>query len=66
MALRELGGSLIAGYGYEDSQVQVSGGQVYAPVRWKTKNNVSALQGKTVVLQIEIKGAALYSFRFRS
>ena len=65
VALREPGGAPIPGYDYEDSFIELSSRQTYDPVRWKNKTNLSELRGRKVALQIEIKGAALYSFRFR-
>jgi len=50
------------GCGYEDSQVEVGKRRVYSPVRWKTKPDLSELRGQRIALQIEIKGATLYSF----
>lgn len=57
-------GNVLPGYSFEDSTIPVNLETAYTPVRWKTKPDVSELQGREVSLQFEIQGAALYSFRF--
>ena len=65
VALSEPGTGIIAGYRYDDSQVEVHHENAYAPVRWREKRDVSELKGRRLELRIEIRGGALYSVRFR-
>jgi hypothetical protein len=58
-------GKVIPGFSYADSEIQIDPKSVYTPVRWKTKNDLSELKGRMVSIRIEIRGAILYSYRFR-
>lgn len=57
-------GSEIAGYGIADCRVSVDFGRVYTPIRWADKADLSELKDKQVVLNFELPGAVLYSYRF--
>ena len=57
-------GSMLPGYGFDECRADYEAQRIYTPVRWQTKPDLSELRGKTIKLHFEIKGAALYSYRF--
>ncbi len=63
VAVTDEKGEPIPGFTYSDSQVDINMDKAYTRVQWKGKN-LSELSGKTITLQMEIRGAILYSFRF--
>jgi hypothetical protein len=54
----------LPGFGLDDCQVEYDHNKVYTPVRWKDRADLAELRGKKIRLQFEVRGAALYSFRF--
>lgn len=66
MALYTPEGTAIAGFGFEESACEIHLDKLYTPARWKTKQDVSELVGRNVVIHFEIRGAALYGYRFVS
>jgi hypothetical protein len=56
-------GEFLPGHGFDDSQIDYDARRVYTEVRWRENRNVAHLSGKAVKLHVELKGAALYSFR---
>jgi len=64
VALALADGIILPGYSYDDSQIELESPRIYRRVRWKTKPDVSELRGKAISLHFEVKGAALYSYRF--
>ncbi|MFO0916908.1 MAG: hypothetical protein U0872_01155 [Planctomycetaceae bacterium] len=57
-------GSPIPGYELENCRAQIDFNRVYTPISWSGKDGLSELQGKPVVLNFELPGAILYSYRF--
>ncbi|MBW3599681.1 MAG: hypothetical protein KY475_20725 [Planctomycetes bacterium] len=64
VALSAPDGAILPGYGFDNSQVPVNLDSIYTPVRWKNKPDLSELRGKAAAIQFQIKGAALYGYRF--
>lgn len=64
VAVVDEAGKALPGFGLEDSQVTYDGGKVYSPVRWKGGADLSGLVGRRVKLHFEVRGAALYGYRF--
>jgi hypothetical protein len=64
IAVTDADGKPLPGYGLDDCRIEYDAGQVYTPVRWAEKADLRELRGKRVKLQFEIKGAALYGYRF--
>jgi hypothetical protein len=64
VALRSAEGAVLPGYDYDACQSDYDTGRTYTPVRWKSKADLGELRGRKVKLDFEIKGAALYSYRF--
>ncbi|HRO46525.1 hypothetical protein [Agriterribacter sp.] len=56
-------GKPVPGYTFKDSQ-EIIGNEIKRIVSWNGKQDVSALQGKTVKMKIYLKDADLYSFKF--
>ncbi len=54
----------IPGYSVDESRIEPDRGRLYTPVRWNDKSDLAELQGRSVVLTFEIKGGAIYSYRF--
>ena len=57
-------GVVIEGYEHENSQITVDPDQLYCEARWANKADLSELMGRRAFLHFQIKGAALYSYRF--
>ena len=57
-------GTPIAGFGLEDSRIELRTDAIYSWARWKDKPDLSDLVGQAVSFHFEVVGAALYSFRF--
>jgi len=53
----------LPGYGFDDCRIQYDPGRVYTEVTWRDKPDLAELLGRGVQLHVEVKGAALYSFR---
>ncbi|MCM8816749.1 MAG: hypothetical protein NC913_04475 [Candidatus Omnitrophica bacterium] len=51
------------GYGLEDC-IPIATDRIDAPVKWKTKNDVSQLVGKPIYLRFELQNMGLFSFYF--
>lgn len=64
VALSNADGQALPGYGLDDCRIEYDPASIYTPVRWKNKADLSELRGRSVKLHFEVKGAALYSFRF--
>ncbi|MDB6027309.1 MAG: hypothetical protein JWM68_3532 [Verrucomicrobiales bacterium] len=62
VALGDEKGQPIAGFGYGDSQVEVTPEKLYSRVSWKGKT-LAELNQKFITLHVEIRGAIIYSFR---
>jgi hypothetical protein len=58
-------GSVIPGYGFEESEIDLYSDPCRCPARWKGKPDLSELIGREVWLHFRIQGAALYSYGFR-
>jgi len=63
-ALLDESGAPLEGYALEDCE-EIYGDQLGRVVRWKGSTEVGALAGKTLRLQVALRDADLYSFRFR-
>jgi len=57
-------GMSLPGFGLDDSQAEYDHSKVYTTVWWKNRRDLTELRGKKVRLRFEVRGAALYSFRF--
>ena len=57
-------GTMLPGYGFDECHTDYDGQRVYTPVHWQTKPDLSELRGKMIKLHFEIRGAALYAYRF--
>jgi hypothetical protein len=64
VAVTNVDGKALPGYSLDDCRLDYESGRIYAPVRWKDKADLSDLRGQRVKLLFELKGAALYSYRF--
>jgi hypothetical protein len=54
----------LPGYGADDCRADYDAKRVYTPVRWKDNADLGGLRGRKVRLHFEVRGAALYSYRF--
>ena len=59
-------GTPIAGFGLEDSRIELHTDAIYSWASWKEKPDLSELLGQPVSFHFEVVGAAFYSFRFYS
>lgn len=57
-------GTVLPGYGFEDSSVSVNSESVYSSVRWTGHADLRELLNTPIRLKFEVPGAVLYSFRF--
>ena len=57
-------GKQIDGFTYDDCRIQWDAPAVRKPVRWKDQRTLLALKDRSVLLQFELQGAILYSYRF--
>ncbi|MBL7736958.1 MAG: hypothetical protein JNL51_15985 [Chitinophagaceae bacterium] len=61
--IQDLKGKPIPGFSLEDCS-PIFGDTIDRPVTWKSGSDLSAIEGKSVRLHVEMKDADLYSFRF--
>jgi hypothetical protein len=59
-------GVMLPGFAFDDCRIEYDSRRIYTPVRWTDHEDLSHLSGQQIKLHFEIKGAALYSYRFRS
>ena len=57
-------GSVIPGFSFDDSEIDLFRDPFRCPVRWKRKSDLAELVNKKVWLQFRIQGAILYSYRW--
>jgi hypothetical protein len=53
----------LPGYGFEDG-VPFSGDEIWKPLEWKTKKDLSELRGKELVLHFRLTAAKVFACRF--
>lgn len=64
VAVTTADGKELPGFGFDDCRIEYDAKRTYTSVRWKAHADLRSLRGQRVKLQFEIKGAALYSYRF--
>lgn len=65
VALSTPEGTILPGYGFDDSELPVSLDSIYTPVVWKDKPDLSELLGKTMAIHFQVRQVVLYGYRFR-
>lgn len=64
VAVSTADGAMLPGFGFEDCRMEYDARRIHTPVRWRDKTDLAELRGRKVKLHFEIKGAALYGYRF--
>jgi hypothetical protein len=53
----------LPGYTIEDS-IAITGDELFAKVRWRERENMDELKGKTVIIEVQVREGELYALRF--
>ena len=56
-------GKPLPNYTLEDA-IPVAGDELFGKVRWRNRNNLDELKGKSIMLQIHVREGELYALRF--
>jgi hypothetical protein len=62
--IQDEGGTPIPGFALEDSK-ELIGNEIERPARWKSGEDVSALEGRPVRLRLVMKDADVFSLQFQ-